>query len=222
MTRTTAHGARATLPSPVRGRQRLEYVGGEFCAPAFGVGQEYAELDLGPVFQRLYVTPGDRHRSRTDLVLRQGRNAPLERPRGRLGRLQGRFLLRRQRLDTELVQALTLPRHEALPHSVFALPLEPFADVHAVDGDAGLQLGQRSFVGQEFACGGVVPLPVDRTVRVPVRVDRREGFGPFRVAGQRTRSSQIGEPLSQRPVKSRCRTGSTEAPVLRVVHPGCG
>ncbi|WP_274564931.1 hypothetical protein [Streptomyces spiramyceticus] len=53
-----------------------------------------------------------------------------------------------------------------------------------MDGDAGQDLGRLGLLAQKFAYGGVVPLPRDRPVRVPVRGDRGQWLRPLGVLAQ--------------------------------------
>lgn len=151
LTKNLSHSLTFPCPfQPQRG-ERGEFVDGELRAAAFAVAEEHSESDFCPVLQLLCVASGDGHGALPRLVLRQGRNTPFEGSRGALGGLGGRFLLRWERYDTKLLQAFALPVHQRSPHRRGALFCGPSSDVHAVDGDAGQDIGLTLFVAYEFA-----------------------------------------------------------------------
>lgn len=77
-------------------------------------------------------------------VLGQGRDSALEGPCLAAG--GGRLLLGRQGHDAERPQQLTLPFHQALPVGMLTVLAKPSSDVHAMNGDAGQDVGPAVFV----------------------------------------------------------------------------
>jgi hypothetical protein len=77
------------------------------------------------------------------------------------GGLGWRLLLEGQGRDADHLEEFALPDRQLHPHRVLALPGQPLAEVHPVDGDAGQDVGL-VLVGQQLADGDVMPLPARR------------------------------------------------------------
>ncbi|WP_141720756.1 hypothetical protein [Streptomyces sp. Ncost-T10-10d] len=81
------------------------------------------------------------------------------------------FLFRGQPYDTELFQAFTLPAHRPSPSGALTLFLKTSADADAVHGDAGFDVREHALLREHLPHGCEVPLPVRRTLWVPVLIN---------------------------------------------------
>lgn len=140
-------------------------------------------------------------------------------PEAALGALAGAFCSR-QGHDADRLQALALLVHQGRPSGSLTLLIEPSADVHTMDRDARLHIREHALLHEHLPHRRVVPLPISRPLRIPVRVDLAQRRLPLRVTLQRTRAAQVGQPLSHWPVQHHRRPGRAQRPVLVVVRLG--